>query len=648
MNFEQFLNEGKFGDAAGLTKAQTKKVAETLAKAISKHDDCKCTVNLKTLEEDSFDLDVDGEEYDGGSYNIYDDGSVVNMAVDGGEKYGTVKSSVEDFIKGLDKPQKFESVENEGTELNEAYEVHYSDGIRSMKKFGSQSQAISFAKDLIKNKKGLQFVDVFNAGPNFHSTADTDAIVAFWGDGSYTDNVAKKDPKLAAKKIEESVEVNEAKKITVKRQYTESHPAQTVGKHAAIRNKIIEAIKDGISKAEFETLISSMTEDSKRWLRRNATYFKISEDQVTLSKFGKKVLTQTTPKATVNENNKIEMSFNPSSRSTFIYESFTEFVNNELVTEAIKSSILAGFLDLRFTPKELFKAFYSYAHVDLGSIEDSDFEEMDPQAAYKSKDIDSAIVFYVSTSPKENPYAPDETWSENKQIPAPALIAITNGKNEFFGVSWFDKQLTLINRGKDAGKIHTAGIKKRSSGSKWDQTGLYNVKRIAEVSDVAYVLDLDAIRQKYSTENIRAQRAEAKRGATAMIDPKEFKKENINRYKNILATRIVNDDVDGKIEGAITTCTDLISKAMKSKQFGQYGDIIVGQDPRGREIKITDVTNFMNNLLSDYTSYARYVDEISKLSGDKSGNSYYDREIKQKALYIKEKLAKLDKLNLAW
>ena len=558
MNFEQFLNEGKFGDAAGLTKAQTKKVAETLAKAISKHDDCKCTVNLKTLEEDSFDLDVDGEEYDGGSYNIYDDGSVVNMAVDGGEKYGTVKSSVEDFIKGLDKPQKFESVENEGTELNEA------------------------------------------------------------------------------------------KKITVKRQYTESHPAQTVGKHAAIRNKIIEAIKDGISKAEFETLISSMTEDSKRWLRRNATYFKISEDQVTLSKFGKKVLTQTTPKATVNENNKIHMSFNPSSRSTFIYESFTEFVNNELVTEAIKSSILAGFLDLRFTPKELFKAFYSYAHVDLGSIEDSDFEEMDPQAAYKSKDIDSAIVFYVSTSPKENPYAPDETYSENKQIPAPALIAITNGKNEFFGVSWFDKQLTLINRGKDAGKIHTAGIKKRSSGSKWDQTGLYNVKRIAEVSDVAYVLDLDAIRQKYSTENIRAQRAEAKRGATAMIDPKEFKKENINRYKNILATRIVNDDVDGKIEGAITTCTDLISKAMKSKQFGQYGDIKVGQDPRGREIKITDVTNFMNNLLSDYTSYARYVDEISKLSGDKSGNSYYDREIKQKALYIKEKLAKLDKLNLAW
>ena len=78
-----------------------------------------------------------------------------------------------------------------------------------MKKFGNEKQAIDFAKDLIKNKKSLQFVDVFNAGSGFHSTADTNAIVAFWGDGSYTDNVSKRDAKLAAKKIQEAVEFNE-------------------------------------------------------------------------------------------------------------------------------------------------------------------------------------------------------------------------------------------------------------------------------------------------------------------------------------------------------------------------------------------------------------------------------------------------------
>ena len=97
----------------------------------------------------------------------------------------------------------------ESLEINEGFEVHYSDGVRAMKKFGSEKQAMDFAKDLIKNKKSLQFVDVFNAGSGFHSTADTSAIVAFWGDGSYTDNVAKKDDKLAAKKIQEAVEFNE-------------------------------------------------------------------------------------------------------------------------------------------------------------------------------------------------------------------------------------------------------------------------------------------------------------------------------------------------------------------------------------------------------------------------------------------------------
>jgi RNA polymerase-interacting CarD/CdnL/TRCF family regulator len=102
-----------YGAPAGLSKAETKKVAETLAKAISKNDGVKCTVNLKTLEEDSFDLDIDGEEFDGGSYNIYDDGSVRNMAVRG-EKYGTITSTVEDFIKVLKKPVK-ESVINEAT-----------------------------------------------------------------------------------------------------------------------------------------------------------------------------------------------------------------------------------------------------------------------------------------------------------------------------------------------------------------------------------------------------------------------------------------------------------------------------------------------------------------------------------------------------
>lgn len=86
--------------------------------------------------------------------------------------------------------------------------------------------------------------------------------------------------------------LNESR-ITLKRQYTESYPAKTAGKHAAVRNRVIEAVKDGIlTKSDFSAILKEMSADDSRWLRRNAHYFSIKEDQVSLSKFGKKILSQ--------------------------------------------------------------------------------------------------------------------------------------------------------------------------------------------------------------------------------------------------------------------------------------------------------------------------------------------------------------------
>lgn len=45
------------------------------------------------IEENSFDLDFNDEEYDGGSYLIFGDGSVVNMSVTPNERYGSINST---------------------------------------------------------------------------------------------------------------------------------------------------------------------------------------------------------------------------------------------------------------------------------------------------------------------------------------------------------------------------------------------------------------------------------------------------------------------------------------------------------------------------------------------------------------------------
>jgi hypothetical protein len=108
----------------------------------------------------------------------------------------TNMTSYEDSIKIL----KNKSIVKESG-MSENYEVHYSDGIRQAKKFSDVQKAMSFAKDLIGTNNKLQHVDIFKAGPKFNSTADTNSVIAWWGDKSYMDNASKKDPTLAAKKI---------------------------------------------------------------------------------------------------------------------------------------------------------------------------------------------------------------------------------------------------------------------------------------------------------------------------------------------------------------------------------------------------------------------------------------------------------------
>ncbi len=141
-------------------------------------------------------------------------------------------------------------------QVQEAYEVHYSDGIRAAKKFSNERQAIQFAKDLIKSKKGLQFVDVFNAGSGFHSTADTDAIVAWWGDGSYTSNKSKHDSKLASKKIKEAV--TEGKQKSLKREALKSIVREVMQEEAEYQ-KFFQKVLDKAGKS-----IPSMSDEEKK------------------------------------------------------------------------------------------------------------------------------------------------------------------------------------------------------------------------------------------------------------------------------------------------------------------------------------------------------------------------------------------------
>ena len=115
--------------------------------------------------------------------------------------------------------------------------------------------------------------------------------------------------------------INEGK-IQLKRRYTENYPTVSAGKAAPIRNKVIEAIADGkISNEEFKALIKELSSSSAKWIRKNAKYFNVSEDGITLSKYGMKILSGI---KAVNENK---------NENVMIHTTFESFLNEAYSNE---------------------------------------------------------------------------------------------------------------------------------------------------------------------------------------------------------------------------------------------------------------------------------------------------------------------------
>lgn len=472
-------------------------------------------------------------------------------------------------------------------------------------------------------------------------------------------------------KIEKDALENESiqeRKITLKRRYTENHPAITAGKSAKIRNKMLEAVSDGkITQEEFNHILKEMSVDSTRWMKRNNKFFNVSEDGISLSTFGTKILKEITinegrafvaaaKKAkdagetefeyngkkfpvTIKEENKTEAS------TTFLHESFASFVNSLSVNEAFKSMKLAELL----TPKSpskwnkgIAQEFYNYTKVKMDLIEDHDLLELDPQVAYKQKG-GTKVKFFLIDNEKQSPYTED---SYDGRVPA-GIIAVMNGNNDFMGAVYKrfsnDKGRVLTK----TDKADSLGANKKRKG--YGATGLSSAKRIADFADRAIVIDIDILRQRYSAEQQRTERAAAQKGAIAFKSDKEFKAENQARYKEILANKAASLPLDKMVNDAIDKLAEQIKEGLAKGEKTNYGEIKIGENKRGSAVKMRDASNHMSSILDDYS---RYVDYVAQAETEKKDwgktNSYYEAESKNYAKSVKDKIDKIDTFDYAW
>ena len=96
-------------------------VAEKFAQHMSKKEGKKFTVTPGSVDEKSFDLDLDGEPYEGGSYLLGKNGDIINVAA-GNEVYGNVKQLEEgeaayEYEKGKEAGEKIEKKKMKVSEL---------------------------------------------------------------------------------------------------------------------------------------------------------------------------------------------------------------------------------------------------------------------------------------------------------------------------------------------------------------------------------------------------------------------------------------------------------------------------------------------------------------------------------------------------
>lgn len=593
VNEEKDLNER--WKPLGLSIEETEKVAKDLAAALSKVDGAKYEITKGSLEPDAFDLDRDGEKYDGGSYTIHDDKTILNNAVPGGPVYGKVGDSIDKMVKTI--KSVFESTTNESK---------------------NETGLMVIGRTGLDNNKIGEIVD------DLGFYAEWNSREGYWLFPEDEENYD--DLEMELEKAFRKEGVNARFEGIFEGNYKEFPK----GYNPEVW--VPGEFEKDISKYSNSKLNRKIVLDAaKKWDVK-------PEDAIKYVEFGWSV------DLSENKNNK-----NNNMKTKFIYESFQEFVENklneEILNEAFASTKLASLLTgAHAMPKDLPKAFYNMSKLALDKIQDVDIIEMDPQTAKKEKRA-NAVYMYFTTNEKENTYAGRNAPPRDKIIPANTLLAITDGSNEWMNAEWskFSKGSSLqVTKRDDA-----AGFSK-SGASNSAGTGISSMKQVADLADRAYCLDLDILKARYSTQELKAERNAAKAGAVAFQSDKDFKAENLKRYNTILTQKASVMPLDSIVLGAVELLTNQIKDALNKGEKGNYGELIMGFDPRGREVKLSDASNLMRNILDEYQ---RYVGDVSNTEKDLAAgytDSYYENSIKQRAKNITDYVKKIANKNYAW
>jgi len=345
------------------------------------------------------------------------------------------------------------------------------------------------------------------------------------------------------------------------------------------------------------------------------------------------------------------------------YKLFKESINTELLNEGFSSSILR---DLTSQSKsrwggDLAKDMQKFASLALDKISDSDFTTTSPEGYFSGgdkKDPNKVAFFvdddkgFIKWARANKKYLPGELTLGNISKYGIVLSVLRGGVGMWHGFA-MDRGGSYSRNRKGTEERYGVLAKEYDLNSVyrgWEKEPVSKVtkKNLIETATRVYVLDLNSLRDKYDVSGLTNDRANSKAGATALKTAKQIKDENRKRYDAILADKASMTDIDKAVRDSIELLNSHISDALNKGEMDQYGNFVIGKNPKGRSVSIKDGANAIRNMLDDYQRYKDYERQMQDAEAEGRKDTYYHGEIKNYAKRLQDFSKKVKDKNYGW
>ena len=282
-----------------------------------------------------------------------------------------------------------------------------------------------------------------------------------------------------------------------------------------------------------------------------------------------------------------------------LVKALTERLNNkDVLTEKFESKKLQRLAKEKDFRTNFFTAAANTYDIRWDQVPDSAVTMNKPSG---NSDV---INFFFVDNRKENPFK-GSSWDGTIY---PGLIGATKGKKHIYNhrARWHDKT---------GDRVATATKGSQRMGAQ--TAGLHNYKRYAEVADTVYSINISTLTGK--TSALKASRAEAKKGATALLKAKQMADANHQRYEKLLSDRLAKSSPGDQLIKIV----DAVTKMYKNSVDKQLAMLKKKKVSAGWSDSATLVSRAYRDIMQDFEYYLR--DENSAIRGAKKDKEHADK-----------------------